>query len=97
MFGHTDTTTADEGNFFPHTSIHQTLVSLEDQVHHKTISGVPMVIGGQVKHSHTLLHQFQDIHIHRNAHTDDSIGKTRSELIVPLPVPAVQHDHARRP
>ena len=95
VFSENNTSTADERNFFPHTGIHQGLMRLENQVYNKLIAAIAVVISGQVKHSHTLLRQFNEIRIHWNANACDSIRVAASQRVVTLAVPAVQHDHAR--
>src|SRR6266516_6668916 len=95
MFCKNDPPTADERNFFPHTGIHQGLMRLENQVYNKLIAAIAVVISGQVKHSHTLLRQFNEIRIHWNTNTCDSIRVAASQSVVTFLVPTIQHNHPR--
>jgi hypothetical protein len=72
VFGKNDASTTDESDFFSYSGIHQGPMCLLDQVYHKPIANIPMVISGQVKHAHALLCHFHEIRIHWNTNADDS-------------------------
>ena len=80
-----------------HARAHGGRATAEVTPHHLLLTDEAVKIGGEVKHAHALLHQFEDVLVHWHTHAHNRVREALPQRLEALPGPAIQHEHARLP